>query len=251
MAYENLREAINPQLAALSDRKLEAAMERANIDAESAENWLSTLGSIGQAVLPVAGKVVGSFFGGPALGGAIGGAVGSLAGGALGSLTGQKPSAPMGGGAPAPGGSGAAGQLMQTIARPETMQALMSMFMGQMGRPNVQVGSTPVPVGAFTNLLSSLAGRAASEYNAAMSAASDSVPRYMQDYAGQPKGDPAIASDRADALYELLENTRTEQESAESAEAAEYAQYESAMEAANSEYDAMDRAELYESAEDV
>src|SRR5438552_2025282 len=93
MAYQNLREVVDPKLAALPDRSLEAALERYNIDAEAMEGWLSTLGSIGQAVLPIAGKVVGSVFGGPA-GGAIGGALGSLAGGVVGSLTGQKPSAP-------------------------------------------------------------------------------------------------------------------------------------------------------------
>jgi hypothetical protein len=37
----------------------------------------------------------------------------------------------------------------------------------------------------------------------------------MQDYAGETKGDPAIAEQRAAALYELLENTRWEQESRE------------------------------------
>jgi hypothetical protein len=36
-----------------------------------------------------------------------------------------------------------------------------------------------------------------------MSAASESVPKYMADYAGEAKGDPAVAADRADALEEL------------------------------------------------
>src|SRR5205823_6020826 len=95
----------------------------------------------------------------------------------------------------------AAGRLLQTITRPETMQALTSMLFGQLGRPNVQVGPTPVPVGAFTNLLGILANQAASEYNATISAASETVPKYMMGSVGEAIGDPAIAEDRATALY--------------------------------------------------
>ena len=149
------------------------------------------------------------------------------------------------------------------------MQALSSMLLGQLGRPNVQVGSTPVPVGAFTNLLGVLANQAASEYIARTSIASESVPQYMADYAGEAKGDPAVPGDRANALYELLENTEIEQESSEASEASEasepfeaseafeasegfeYVGFESAIEAMESDYEAMDLAELYESSESV
>jgi len=77
------------------------------------------------------------------------------------------------------------------------------------------------------------------------------VPKYMADYAGEAKGYPAVAADRANALYELLvESTEIEQEGSEASEA-EYGRYQSEMEAAESEYDAMDLADLYESAEGV
>ena len=175
--YPGLRRNLNPELAELSDSQIEALFRGRNLDAESLEGFFDDLGkfasgvgkelgkaasSVGKAVvaaaptvLPLAGQVVGTAFGGP-IGGAIGGSLGSLAGGAIGTATGQRPGAPapgmglLGGLMPMLGGSPAAGQLLQTIVRPETMQALMSMFMGPAGRPNIPVGpaKTPVPLGA-------------------------------------------------------------------------------------------------------
>jgi len=265
--YSKLREVIHPEIARLPAEQLEATLERYNIDAEAMENWLSTLGGIAQAVLPIAGKVVGTVYGGP-VGATVGGYLGSLAGGAVGSLTGQQPSAPAqtpqvppssfppGGVAPlppgsqVPGASPAAGQLMQTMLRPETMQALMAMLMGQLGRPNVQVGATPVPVGAFSNLLGTLANQAASEYNAATSAAREAVPEYMRDYAGEAVGDPAVTEHRARALSELLQRTEIEQETDEATgESPEHSRFVSEIEAIEREYDAMELAELYETSD--
>jgi len=211
--FEHIRENINPNYAHLSDRNIEALLERHNIEAEAMEGFFDDLGkfakSAGKAVLsaapsvlPVAGTVLGTAFGGP-LGAAIGGKLGSLAGGALGTATGQGPSGPAPG-APALPGSPAAGQLLQTILRPETLQALMSMAMGPLGRPNIPVKGTPVPVGAFSNLLGVLANQAASEYNESLAPRNSGVPEYMEDYAGEARGDPAVSEHRAQALYELL-----------------------------------------------
>src|SRR5205823_265104 len=106
-----------------------------------------------------------------------------------------------------------------------------SMGMGALGKPNVSVGGSPVPLTAFTNLLSILAGRAEAEYNEAIASTRGNAPRYMQDYAGEAKGDPAIPEARAEALYELLE-FESEQESSESSESSEASsEYESEMEA--------------------
>jgi hypothetical protein len=127
------------------------------------------------------------------------------------------------------------------------MQALMSMVMGPLGKPNIPVGRTSVPVGAFSNLLGVLAGRAEAEYNASISATRGDVPKYMQDYAGEAKGDPAVAENRADALYELLEYSESAPEISEVAEA-EY-DFQSEMEALQAEYDALDLQEIYESEE--
>jgi hypothetical protein len=147
-----------------------------------------------------------------------------MAGGAISKATGgQGPSA-----APHPGAPGvasssppAASQLLQTVLRPETLQALVSMAMGPTGKPNVSVGGTPVPVAAFSNLIGTLAGRAEAESRAAEAMARESVPAYLQDYAGEAKGDPAVAESRAEALFELLEAS----ESGEAAEAGESAEY--------------------------
>jgi hypothetical protein len=66
------------------------------------------------------------------------------------------------------------------------------------------------------------------------------APEYMLDYAGQPKADPAVAANRAAALYALLQtlpSPESEQE-AESEGEAELAEQEA--EAFNAEYDALD-----------
>lgn len=254
--FPKLRRHLSSELAESSDQRIEAVLKSRNIDAEAMEGFLSDLGkfasSAGQtllkaapSILPVAGQVVGTAFGGP-VGAAIGGQLGSLAGGALGAATGQRPGAP---GLPGIGsllGSPAAGQLLQTMFKPQTMQALMSMALGPLGKPNVPVAGTPVPVGAFSNLLGMLAGKAEAEYNEAIASTRGAVPKYMQDYAGEAKGDPAVSEDRAQALYDLLEFSKSEQEAAESAEAAEYERFQSEMEAIQAEYDAMELQEAQE-----
>jgi hypothetical protein len=263
-AYENLRDNINPQFAELSDEQLETLMERSGANAEMMEGFFDDLGkfasSAGQAVLkaapailPVAGSIVGTAFGGP-IGAQLGGSLGSLAGKAVGAATGQ-PSVGGGGGlgglvtgglGSLLGGSPAAGQLLQTITKPETVQALTSMAMGAMGKPNVSVGGTSVPVGAFGNLLTMLLGKAQSEYAEAMAnAEGDGTPGYMKDYSGQAVSDPAVPLNRAAALYQLLQaaGRQSEQESAEAdAEATDQE-----MDALQAEYDEMELAEVYDS----
>jgi hypothetical protein len=262
--YVNLRQYLDPSIATLPDPSLKTVLRSANIDADMAEGFFDDFGkavsSVGKAVaqvapsvLPIAGTVLGTAVGGP-LGASLGGTLGSLAGKAIGGATGQ--AAPSGGPIPGIGGaiggivggltgSPAAGQLLQTLFKPQTVQALTSMAMGPLGRSSIPVGGTQVPITAFTNLLSTLAGRAETEYNASVAANQSNVPTYMRDYAGQPKGDPAVAQHRAEALYELLEASEGA-ESAEAAEVAEYESTESEMEAIHAEYDALEMAELYE-----
>jgi hypothetical protein len=258
--YPALRQHLSSDFAEMSDQRLEAVLKGRNMDAEAVEGFFDDLGkfasSAGKAVLkaapsvlPIAGRVVGTVFGGPA-GGALGGSLGSLAGGAIGAATGQGAGASQGSPLGALLGSPAAGQLLQTVLKPQTLQALSSMALGPLGKPNIPVGGMSVPVSAFSNLLGVLAGRAEAEYNASVSSARGDVPKYMQDYAGEAKGDPAIPEHRAGALYELLEfesEQESEQESSESAEASEFARMEREMEAFQAEYDAMELQELYES----
>jgi hypothetical protein len=257
--YQNLRENLSERYAELSDERLEKLLERNGMDAVAMEGFFDQLGkfasSAGQSllkaapsILPVAGQVIGGAFGGP-LGASLGGTLGSLGGKALGGLTGQAPATgqPSGLGALF-GGSSAAGQLLQTIAKPETLQALTSMALGPLGKPNVDVGGTSVPASAFGNLLKILSGRMESEYYESMAANRESVPAYMQDYAGVAKGDPAVSEHRAAALYELLDSADSDSADSAEGEAADQESY-SDLETSQAEYDELELAEVYDSEE--
>lgn len=227
--YVEVRKVLHTPYRNLSDYHIERMMESYNVNAEDMENFLSTLGNIGRGVvnalpqvLPAALPLVGTVIGGP-----VGGMIGGVAGRAVGSaIAGGRPatSAPaqalpaiapaVPGPAVLPGGSPAAGQLLQTLFRPETLQALIAMVMGQAGRQNIPVGNTQVPPAAFTNLLGVLANQANAEISAGSQngSASESLPRYLENYAGEAFGDPAIPEHRAAALLELLHESDVEHE---------------------------------------
>jgi hypothetical protein len=123
--------------------------------------------------------------------------------------------------------------------------------MGALGKPNVQVGGSAVPVGAFGTLLKTLIGQAEQEYSEALSAAEgDGTPSYMKDFSGQPVADPAVPLNRAIALYQLLQASATPSElEAGEADTAEVDAAELDLEAMQAEYDEMELAEIYESQE--
>ncbi len=111
------------------------------------------------------------------------------------------------------GGSSAAGQLASAMQRPELQQALAAMRLGNLGRSSIPVGSaqTAVPTGAFTQLLSQLAGQVAHEY--AESAATDSEAAemdFMRDGRNGFHGDPVSVADRAARLWALLNAAQSE-----------------------------------------
>ena len=228
--YPNLREVLAAEYADLSAEDVEVLLAREGISAEDAEDFWGTLKSVGgsvakalPSVLPVAGTVVGTAFGGP-VGAALGGTLGKLAGGAIGSAAGGHSPARGAGPAGALGGlasiatgflsgaagGGAAGQLLGLLQRPELQKALMSMLLGNAGRPNVPVGppgnAMPVPVGAFANLLGVLANRAASEHNVTAHA-EGAVPLYLLNARGEFCCDPAVPDQRAARLLELLQES--------------------------------------------
>jgi hypothetical protein len=269
--YKNLRDNLNDKYTQMSDERLESLLQKQGIDAEAMEGFFDQLGKFastaGQAVLkaapsilPVAGTVLGTAFGGP-LAASLGGSLGSLAGKAIGGATGQAPSMGASGAGGVAGllGSPAASQLLQTVVKPETLQALTSMAMGPLGKPNVDVGGTSVPVAAFGNLLKMLAGRTEAEYYESIAASREAVPAYMQDYAGLPKGDPAVAAHRAAALFELLDSTEADDEAdderSEEAEAeaetfeSEMVELEEAYEELEEAYDSFELEEAYDSFE--
>jgi hypothetical protein len=145
------------------------------------------------------------------------------------------PSAPMDPGA----GSPAASQLLQTITRPETLQALASMALGSSGRSDIPVGNTSVPVSAFSNLIGVLAGQAEAEYAESQARAESAVPEYMRGAAGEARGDPAVEEHRARALYEFLSENEAYGESGEGE-----SESESESESAEAEADAAELVEL-------
>ena len=275
--FDSLREIVSPQLARLPDRQLAEALAARNINAEAMEGFFDDLGKFAAraapAILPIAGQVVGGIYGGPA-GAAIGGQLGSLAGGAISQAAGQRPagaaaprpaarppappiapsaappmtaapaaptpppmdpSAPMDPGA----GSPAASQLLQTITRPETLQALASMALGSSGRTDIPVGNASVPVSAFSNLIQVLAGQAEAEYAESQARAESAVPEYMRGAAGEARGDPAVEEQRAYALYEFLSENEAYGESGEGE-----SESESESESAEAEADAAELVEL-------
>jgi hypothetical protein len=133
--------------------------------------------------------------------GSVGGGAGTV--GVPGGPPGARPTAAPS--IPATTGSPAAGQLLNLLGQPHVAQALMSMMMGALGRQNIQVGSTPVPVGAFSNLLGMLANRASAEYNATRVAESEAVPEYLTDQSGEFRCDIANPEARAAIVWELLQ----------------------------------------------
>jgi hypothetical protein len=227
----SLDEILADEYSDLPPRQLEQVLEETlgDVSPEDLENFWGSLKNVGGAVskaLPgiASGALTGATTG-AALGpwGALGGA---LIGGTLGGMAQpsgqqppQQPSAPqrpmpsppshaqqppqtVSPALPAVSPVPAAAQLLQTMFQPEVLQALMAMLMGQAGRRNIPVSGTQVPVGAFTNLLGVLASKAAAEYTAVVP--NGGSPEYLYDYAGQPKGDPAVDEHRAQALWELL-----------------------------------------------
>lgn len=229
--YPEVRRVLAAPYRNMSSEQIERLMESYNVNAEDMEGFLSTLGNIGRSVvsalpqvLPAALPLVGTAIGGP-----VGGALGGVAGQALGSMLGPRP--PGGAQPPAgqvpirpgarpplpagmPGGSPAAGHLLQSIFSPQMLQGLVAMLMGQAGRQSIPVGNQQVPTAAFPNLLGVLANQAAAEASAAAAQdiGSEAVPRYLQNYAGEAIGDPAIPEHRAYALLELLQEAQAEQD---------------------------------------
>lgn len=226
--YPELREALGGPFLHMAPGDLEAAVEDAGLSPQDLEFSLGKVfGQVGKVVtsvaptvLPVAGRVVGTVFGGPA-GGALGGALGGAVGGAIGGPARRQggPARPLGAmtrramgqrnmgraaAAAGPAGSPAAAKLLSVINRPELIAALLAMAMGST-RNQVPVGGTPVPAGAFANLLSSLAGQATYDHHAAMGAGEPEVPAYLVDPSGETAIDPLDPDQRAERLLEMLE----------------------------------------------
>jgi hypothetical protein len=210
-AFPNLRLAVREEYESLSDYELADVVARTvGMSAADAEGWLSNLGRTFTQFAPgIAQGALSGALGGAALGpvGAIGGAILGGVGGALGAGGGGRPAAP-GGTAGAP----AAGGLLQLLGNPTVRQALFSMLLGpSLGRPSVPVGATgtPVPVGAFANLIREAADQALDQYETVGGFAEgreggESMPEYLTE-AKNNGADVGNALVRGVVLAKLLE----------------------------------------------
>lgn len=170
---------------------------------ESAGSWAKLVGKELQAAAPGAmqGALTGFMTGGP-----YGAALGAVAGG-VGSAVARHGSPPMSGAAAAvPTGDTnvAAVQLLAALLRPEVVRALGAMAMGPSSAPaSVSVAGTQVPIAAFANMISSLAGAAASQHHV-QAPPSTGVPTYLAGHAA------ATPHQRAEVLLSLLHEAATE-----------------------------------------
>jgi hypothetical protein len=147
-----------------------------------ASDVTGALGGIASAALPaLAGLVPG------------GSALGNVASAVIPAIT---------GGAPASGGN-PAGVLLGLIQRPEVIHSLMSMALGPAGRKDVPVGGTPVPVGAFANLLTQLGSHAFGQAEATAEPTS-TLPRYLYSTENVLVADPSNPVERAGVLLQRL-----------------------------------------------
>lgn len=107
---------------------------------------------------------------------------------------------------PAAGGNQPAGQLLHVIQNPAFLTSLLSLVMGSHGRSSVPVAGKDVPVGAFMNLISTLAGQAAQGAQTASSPTEEeAIPSYLTDAEGRLLVDPVDPVQRANVLLKLLE----------------------------------------------
>ena len=234
-----------------------------------------TIGRVAKQTVPIVGRALrgmmqgamaGSALGpfGMLLGAATGGAGSALGGqrgaaGAVGKVlnTGLGMAGTLGGGgllgtartgtsalagSPTAQASPAAGQLLHLLGRPEVAQALQAMMLGSLGRQNIQVGATPVPVGAFANLLGMLANRAGSQAMAAAPAGKEGMPEYLLDESGEYCCDIANPEARAETLWNLL----SQSEPAEAEEMNEADELAALQEAEDEVYDALELMEMAE-----
>jgi hypothetical protein len=226
----NLHATLAPKYRRVPVERMETYLEQVleGASMEAMEDFLGTLASVGQAVLPVLLPAVGTIIGGP-IGGAVGAAAGTAASAGIKAAAAGKPGQP----APPPPGppppsppprpqpppraaaaparaptakakrpagpsprSVAAAQLLALLFSKELLDTLGRLLVGPAADRPVQVNGESVTAPAMLNLLAELADRAAAEA-ATFSGESITAGEY----------DVTSAEERAEALWEAL-NTR-------------------------------------------
>jgi len=159
------------------------------------------VGQLARTSLPIAGGALGTAVGGP-----VGTAVGQRLGGAVAKAVPTR--ATVARPQPAKGsvadGSDAARKLLVLSQDPSVLKSLVALALGSEGRKSIG----GVPVGAFTNLLSTLAGQAAADADELLGGRE--MPAYLRDAEDYQGVDPAVPADRARALYAALLDAENE-----------------------------------------
>jgi hypothetical protein len=274
---ESVEALVQSSLGAVDTEALESFLS-------SSKKFGGMLAKAAPSVLPMVGTVAGTAFGGP-LGATVGGALGRAAGGAIGGAAAAggggggrgrasrrsfmrsaralgKQAAALAPGLAGAGGQGspAAQQLLSIINRPEIIQALMAMALGSAGRTHIPVGGgepdapgepaeppVPVPVGAFANVIGSLANQAGSDLNAAEPQQGESVPSYLLGEGGEFLVDPAVPEERARLVLELLHGSLPESDEADDEWASfeDYEDEDDEDEVEDNYYDMLELSEAY------
>lgn len=234
--YPAIRRVMGSERERYDDEALEELLERTfpSAEPEEVENFMNTLQQFGRQAAPILQKVgpgmAQGAMQGSALGpwgmlaGAVGGGAASLLGGG-GPGAAPTPTAPVAartapvaaappmampptsGAMPAPAAAAPA-QLLALLSRPETMQALLSMAMGQLGRGTITMGQHQVPVPAFANAVAELASEAAHS----VTRGRDDGSGYWYDPHGAPRCDVVNPAARAALLWSDLVETIQEEE---------------------------------------
>jgi hypothetical protein len=249
VAAPHLYESLAPRMRRASGERVDAYLQRrlGGAELEAVEDFLGTLASIGQAVLPVLLPAVGTVIGGP-IGGAAGAAAGAAASAGIQAATadrkpaaappahaaaskpkagatptarnGRAPSPPKPAAQPRPAAAprsatqgaatqAAAAQLLTLLLSQELLQGLGQLLLGAAGAPTVEVDGELVPVPAMLGVVAELADRAAFEA-AGSSAATAPVPAYLTDAESADDADITSDAARAEALWALFSAARAE-----------------------------------------
>lgn len=124
-----------------------------------------------------------------------------------------------------PTGSAAAAHALTMLRHPALESSLCSLILGVFGKDSAAgTGQTEVPVGAMMVLMRELFERAAQDAESILAARQDAPPAYLLDAEGCLACDPAVPSERADALLRFLQAQRSGTAETESCGCAECAE---------------------------
>ncbi|WP_066370352.1 hypothetical protein [Herbidospora mongoliensis] len=163
---------------------------------------IPAFGQLAKTSLPIAGGALGTAIGGPG---------GTVAGQGLGKVVANSLPTKAKSGRPQPAkgsvaeGSEAARMLVVLLENRSMLKSLLALAMGIEGRKSI--GGHPV--GAFANLLSTLASQAAADADELLRGGQE-MPAYLRDAEDYLGVDPAVPADRARALYGALLDAENE-----------------------------------------